>query len=54
MSGGISGLFSTNQTDQNSTAFKAPSEAGNYRLIVYVRDLNHKNASCAVLPFEVK
>lgn len=54
MSGGISGLFSTNQTDQNSIGFTAPSEAGNYRLIVYVRDLNHKKASCAVLPFEVK
>ena len=53
MSGGIGGLFE-GQTNRNTVTFKAPSEAGAYRLIVYVRDQAHKKASSAVLPFEVK
>lgn len=48
---GISGLIQ-GKPDQN-LSFKAPSKAGNYRLIVFVRDAANGLADVAVFPFNV-
>ena len=48
---GISGLIQ-GKPDQN-LSFKAPSKAGNYRLIVFVRDAANGLADMAVFPFNV-
>ena len=48
---GISGLIQ-GKADEN-VSFKAPSKAGNYRLIVYVRDAANRLADIAVFPFNV-
>ena len=48
----VTGLFSGNMGA--SVSFKAPAEAGYYRLMVYARDKKNGSAACAVVPFEVK
>ncbi len=47
----IAGLFTGKMGPQVN--FKAPTAAGYYRLIVYVRDKAHGTATCAVIPFKV-
>ena len=49
---GITGLIDDN-TKKNIT-FKAPSQAGGYRLIVFVRDVKNKKVASAVIPFLVQ
>lgn len=51
MPGGIAGLIQGKMS--SGITFTAPSESGNYRLIVYVRDKANKKAGCAVIPFQV-
>ena len=48
---GIAGLITDNT--QANIAFKAPSETGGYRLIVFVRDAANKKVASAVIPFYV-
>ena len=48
----VTGLFSGAMGE--SVSFKAPAEAGYYRLMVYARDKAHGTTALAVVPFEVK
>ena len=48
---GISGLIQG--TADENVSFKTPAKAGNYRLIVFVRDAASKLADVAVFPFSV-
>lgn len=48
---GIAGLITDNT--QANISFKAPSETGGYRLIVFVRDDANKRVASAVIPFYV-
>lgn len=49
---GITGLIDDNT--QKDITFKAPSQAGGYRLIVFVRDVKNKKVASAVIPFLVQ
>ena len=49
---GITGLIDDNT--QKDITFKAPSTVGNYRLIVFVRDVKNKKVASAVIPFSVQ
>lgn len=49
---GISGLITDNTKAE--ITFKAPTDAGGYRLIVFVRDAKNKKVASAVIPFLVQ
>lgn len=49
---GITGLIDDNT--KKEITFKAPSTVGNYRLIVFVRDVKNKKVASAVIPFSVQ
>ena len=49
---GMTGLIS--DKTQKDITFKAPAQAGGYRLIVFVRDAKNKKVASAVIPFLVE
>lgn len=49
---GITGLIADNA--RSNITFKAPAQAGGYRLIVFVRDEKNKKTASAVIPFSVE